>query len=63
MYYVLLITLIILDRLARTPGTPSGSSGKNSDANVPSPFSTPVHSNPAFNPQKMGGTKGVCNSL
>ena len=51
---------VITDRLARTPGTPSGGGGgggKGPDGNVPSPFTPPVHGNPAFNPQKMGGGK------
>ncbi|XP_071535517.1 SWI/SNF-related matrix-associated actin-dependent regulator of chromatin subfamily E member 1-like isoform X9 [Panulirus ornatus] len=46
------------DRLARTPNTPSSSAKGVGEANVPSPFSTPVHGNPAFNPQKMGTGKG-----
>nr|XP_027228677.1 SWI/SNF-related matrix-associated actin-dependent regulator of chromatin subfamily E member 1-like [Penaeus vannamei] len=46
------------DRLARTPSTPSSSKGVG-EANVPSPFTTPHHGNPAFNPQKMGTGKGV----
>lgn len=47
------------DRLARTPSTPSSSSKGVGEANVPSPFTTPHHGNPAFNPQKMGTGKGV----
>ncbi|XP_045602934.1 SWI/SNF-related matrix-associated actin-dependent regulator of chromatin subfamily E member 1 isoform X19 [Procambarus clarkii] len=46
------------DRLARTPSTPSSSSKGVGEANVPSPFTPPVHGNPAFNPQKMGSGKG-----
>ncbi|XP_042871480.1 SWI/SNF-related matrix-associated actin-dependent regulator of chromatin subfamily E member 1-like isoform X18 [Penaeus japonicus] len=46
-------------RLARTPSTPSSSSKGVGEANVPSPFTTPHHGNPAFNPQKMGTGKGV----
>ncbi|XP_042871473.1 tropomyosin-1, isoforms 33/34-like isoform X12 [Penaeus japonicus] len=46
------------DRLARTPSTPSSSSKGVGEANVPSPFTTPHHGNPAFNPQKMGTGKG-----
>ncbi|XP_069195519.1 SWI/SNF-related matrix-associated actin-dependent regulator of chromatin subfamily E member 1 isoform X30 [Procambarus clarkii] len=45
-------------RLARTPSTPSSSSKGVGEANVPSPFTPPVHGNPAFNPQKMGSGKG-----
>ncbi|XP_076068073.1 SWI/SNF-related matrix-associated actin-dependent regulator of chromatin subfamily E member 1-like isoform X5 [Oratosquilla oratoria] len=43
------------DRLARTPGSSSKAVG---ESNVPSPFTPAHHSNPAFNPQKMGVTKG-----
>ncbi|XP_042871474.1 tropomyosin-1, isoforms 33/34-like isoform X13 [Penaeus japonicus] len=50
---------ILKDRLARTPSTPSSSSKGVGEANVPSPFTTPHHGNPAFNPQKMGTGKGV----
>ncbi|XP_042224163.1 SWI/SNF-related matrix-associated actin-dependent regulator of chromatin subfamily E member 1-like isoform X5 [Homarus americanus] len=46
------------DRLARTPSTPSSTSKGVGEANVPSPFTPPVHGNPAFNPQKMGTGKG-----
>nr|XP_053647936.1 SWI/SNF-related matrix-associated actin-dependent regulator of chromatin subfamily E member 1-like isoform X9 [Cherax quadricarinatus] len=49
---------ILKDRLARTPSTPSSSSKGVGEANVPSPFTPPVHGNPAFNPQKMGSGKG-----
>ncbi|XP_042871489.1 tropomyosin-1, isoforms 33/34-like isoform X24 [Penaeus japonicus] len=49
---------ILKDRLARTPSTPSSSSKGVGEANVPSPFTTPHHGNPAFNPQKMGTGKG-----
>ncbi|KAF2356300.1 High mobility group box domain, partial [Trinorchestia longiramus] len=50
------------ERVNRPGGTPSSVGGKSgsgggvgSDSNVPSPFTTPSHGNPAFAPQKMGG--------
>ncbi|KAG0713188.1 SMARCE1 [Chionoecetes opilio] len=53
-----LMSNILKDRLARTPSTPASSAKGVGEANVPSPFSTPVHGNPSFNPQKMGTSKG-----
>ncbi|XP_018021192.1 SWI/SNF-related matrix-associated actin-dependent regulator of chromatin subfamily E member 1 isoform X2 [Hyalella azteca] len=49
------------ERVNRPGGNPGSLGGKNnaggvgSESNVPSPFTTPSHGNPAFAPQKMGG--------
>lgn len=51
---------ILKDRLARTPGTPSNKAP--AEPNVPSPFTPPMHGNPAFAPQKLGTGKGAAVS-
>jgi len=49
------------DRLARTPGTPSNKAP--AEPTVPSPFTPPMHGNPAFAPQKLGTGKGSTSAV
>ncbi|CAL4113432.1 unnamed protein product, partial [Meganyctiphanes norvegica] len=50
-----------IDRLARTPGTPSNKAP--AEPTVPSPFTPPMHGNPAFAPQKLGTGKGSTSAV
>jgi len=52
---------ILKDRLARTPGTPSNKAP--AEPTVPSPFTPPTHGNPSFAPQKLGTGKGAVSAV